>query len=121
MTELVWNYTCKCGQKMSVECPPIKETDKSILCYECRRKERTQIQRVGVMGQANVWEYLLTKDKPMTLQEIATALDISPTFVQESIRGLRMRRVIITTVRGEGCKGRNQYELNERGRREGKP
>jgi biotin operon repressor len=56
----------------------------------------------------------------MTRQEIATALDISPTFVQESIRGLRMRRVIITTVRGEGRKGRNQYELNSKGRLEGR-
>jgi hypothetical protein len=45
MRELVWNYTCKCGQKMSVNCPPEKKTDKSILCYDCREKERAQIQR----------------------------------------------------------------------------
>jgi hypothetical protein len=51
----------------------------------------------------------------MTKKEITEALDIAESWVDGSIRGLRMRRVLKVT---KGENGTNLYELNEKGKRE---
>lgn len=73
------------------------------------------ISEVSKLGQANLWELLARTGRPMTKKEITEALDIAESWVDGSIRGLRMRRVLKVT---KGENGTNLYELNEKGKRE---